>query len=495
MKKYLLIISTLTLLSASNSCSERDLELFPPTLDEITGIDTSVKLQQMLNGAYLTMSSTSIYGTKAMVFGDIMGDKMFVNSNPSFLNTHNFNYNSAQQEEFGGFYSGLYSAIANCNLVINNTVVANDDNVVRMKAEAKIVRALAYYTLVNYYSPSPTSGINQKYGVPLVLENYDVNMQPGRATVAQVYDQIISDLKDGILHAEDMSKLTLGPTAAKLLLSRVYLTRRASGDAQLALQLATEVRDLGMNTPGTFATGGVGPIAATDYNTYYTAMDDGLSEEQPETVWELHLDKDTNRANGIGANISLPGYYYRLDPKKAFLFNQTFYGSFAATDVRRGPSATVATSMLTQVGAPPITVDTPRGYWTSKYPQVSNEGRYYRNIKILRFSEAYLNRIEALHLTGQDAQALTELNAFAASRSGSPYVGTDMLADILAERSKEFYGEGQRFLDLKRYNLPINRPSNCTVCSLPANDKLFVFPVTIEAMNNNPNLTQYPGYN
>src|SRR5690606_30679730 len=163
-------------------------------------------------------------------------------------------------------------------------------------------------------------------------------MQPGRATVAQVYDQIISVLKDGILHAEDMSKLTLGPTAAKLLLPRGYLTRRASGDAQLALQYATEGRALAMITPGTFATSGAGPIAATDYHTYYTAMDDGLSEEQPETVWELHLDKDTNRANGIGANISLPGYYYRLDPKKAFLFNQTFYGSFAATDVRRGPS-------------------------------------------------------------------------------------------------------------------------------------------------------------
>lgn len=493
MKKYLLIISTLALLVSGNSCSERDLELFPPTLDEITNINTGAKLQQMLNGAYLTMSSTSIFGTKAMVFGDIMGDKMFVNSNPSFLNTHNFNFNSSQQDEFSGFYSGLYSAIANCNLVINNTVVPNDENVIRMKGEARIVRALAYFTLVNYYSPSPTSGVNQEYGVPLVLENYDVNMQPGRATVAQVYEQIIADLKDGILHGEDMSKLTLGKTAAKLLLSKVYLTRRAPGDAQLALQLATEVRDLGMTDPATFRTGTV--ITAAEYNTYYTAMDDQLSEEHPETVWELDLNSNTNRVNGIGANVSLPGYYYRLDPKRAFLFNQTFYGSFAATDVRRGPSATVATSLLTQVGAPALSTDTPRGYWTNKYPQISAEGRYFRNIKILRFSEAYLNRIEALHLSGQNAQALIELNQFAASRNGSPYTGANLLADILAERSKEFYGEGQRFLDLKRYNLPLNRPSNCTVCSVPANDKLFVFPVALEARNNNPNLTQYPGYN
>lgn len=231
-------------------------------------------------------------------------------------------------------------------------------------------------------------------------------------------------------------KTTLGVNAAKLLLSKVYLTRRAAGDAQLALQLSTEVRDFAAIEGGAF--GSENPVLATTYNQYFASLNDGVSEYQPETVWELDLTSDTNRVNGIGANISLPGYYYRLDPKKAFLFNETFYSSFAANDVRKGPSATSSTAMLTQVGAPAITVDSPRGYWTNKYPQISSEGRYYRNIKILRFSEAYLNRIEALSLTGQTGQALIELNQFAASRNGSTYTGANLLADILAERSKEF---------------------------------------------------------
>lgn len=494
MKKYILIISTLALLIAGNSCSERDLDLFPPSLDEIENINTEAKLQQILNGGYLSISSTSVYGVRTMVLGDIMGDKMFTNQNPSFLNSYNFNFNSTQQSDFSAMYDGLYSVIANCNLVINNTVVPGSAGLSRIKAEARILRALSYFTLVNYYSASPTSGLNPEYGVPLVTTNYDANLQPARATIAQVYDQIIADLKDGMLNAELYGpKTTLGVNAAKLLLSKVYLTRRAAGDAQLALQLSTEVRDFAASEGGAF--GSENPVLAATYNQYFAAQNDGVSEGQPETVWELDLTSDTNRVNGIGANISLPGYYYRLDPKKAFLFNETFYTSFAVGDVRKGPSATVSSSLLTQVGAPAITVDSPRGYWTNKYPQISSEGRYYRNIKILRFSEAYLNRIEALSLTGQTAQALIELNEFALSRSGSTYTGANLLADILAERSKEFYGEGQRFLDLKRYNLPLTRPSNCSVCDLAATDKLFVLPVSQGALNSNENLKQYPGYN
>src|SRR5690606_24834472 len=131
-----------------------------------------------------------------------------------------------------------------------------------------------------------------------------------------------------------------------------------------------------------------------------------------------------------------------------------------------------------------------------KYPRLTSEGNYVRDVKILRYSEAYLNRIEGLYLAGQNAQALTELNAFAASRNGSLYTGADLLNDILTERAKELYGEGHRFFDLKRHNLPVVIPSNCTInCTIPAGDKLFVFPNPQGALDSNANLKQYPGYN
>ena len=323
------------------------MDLFPPDKDELTAIDSEAKLQMLLNGAYISVASSNVYGTDVMLFGDLLGDKLFVsNTNPSYLNTFNYNYNSTQSDF--GFYGTLYDVIMNCNLVLNNTKVANSANVNRIKGEARIIRALSYFTLVSYYSPTPTSGVNQEYGVPLVLNNYDVNIKPARATVAQVYDQIIADLKEGVnlAGAAPSKKVILSKSAAKLLLSRVYLTRRAPGDAALALQYATEIVT---NSPTNFAkiqantlTKPYNPNSASLYEQYFLGSNENQvtgselylgvqqsfvlpgAENHPETIWELDMNIDTNRATGIGSNVSLPGYFHRTDSKKCMLFNQTF---------------------------------------------------------------------------------------------------------------------------------------------------------------------------
>ena len=110
-------------------------------------------------------------------------------------------------------------------------------------------------------------------------------------------------------------------------------------------------------------------------------------------------------------------------------------------------------------------------------------------------SEAKLNRIEALYYLGQTGTALTELNEFAASRGGNQYTGADLKNDILTERRKEFFAEGQRFYDLKRNNLGYVKSTNCSgsVCEVPANSKYFVFPMPeITEMLLNPLMTQHP---
>lgn len=526
MKKFLIIISALMVFSASNSCSERELELFPPSLDDLQDINTEEKLQLFLNAGYLTMSSVGAYGADAMALGDVLSDNLYVTNAKAYVITSNMNY-SALNNDTGGIYGRMYDAIMNCNLVINNTQVPNSEEVTRMKAEAKIVRAFAYMTLVNYFSPAPTSGVNQEFGVPIVLGDYDSSIQPARSTVAEVYTQIIADLTQGLANADELgampdSKVFMTKTAAKLLLSRVYLTRRAAGDAQLALQYSSEI--VNNSNSENFA-----PIAKQDYVTYWSGLSEETSENQRETIWELDLNVSSNLVNGIGANLALPTLYNRVSTdRRALLFTKNFYDSFPHTDlpsippppnnptapptpqslspdVRRGDTKTVATSIpgvpngtlpagLFSTLTLPLT-DNPVGVWTNKYPRLTSSGNFMRNIKILRFAEAQLNRIEALHLTGQSGQALIELNAFATSRGGSLYTGTNMLNDILTEKAKEFYGEGQRFMDLKRHNLPLVKNSNCVMnCNVPANDKLFVMPISQSALNYNPNLKQYPGY-
>ena len=518
MKKYILIVSSLLCLAFSNSCSESDLGLESQSTDNVDEPLTEEKMQMLLKGAYFNMSSTGAYGTDIMIGGDLLGDNLFVsNTNPSYLLTNNKTYSPNQGDL--SFYGLMYTVIMACNMASNSTVPSNA-NVERIKAEAKILRGYAYFTLVNYYSPAPTSGINQEYGVPIVLGNYDSLVQPARATVAQVYEQIISDLTAGANGADDIpkSKVILTKTAAKLLLSKVYLTRRAAGDAALALQYSNEVIN---NSPSVYGRLDAKAKSNQDqtipfnastnpykYYTYFAGNIDTTSENQPETIWELDMNDNANVITGVGSNVALPLYYNRAGDKKCLLFTKAFYDSFgipptAATaandDVRRG-SPTLGL-LLTNTAGPGT--DNPRGCWTSKYPLTSYENpqataqtSYNRNIKVLRFSDAILNRIEALNLLGQKSLALTELNDFALTRQGKTYTGANLLNDILTERAKEFYGEGQRFLDLKRYNMPIVKVTNCkSNCNVAANDKLFVLPIDQSSINANPNLKQYPGYN
>jgi len=479
MKKYLKIITVAVLALSANSCSDSELVLLPPDTEIMEEtLNTESQLQSFLNSAYFSVSSVNAYGTDILIFGDVLSDHLYISPvHPLYTNTYNMNYDSNSNEL--GFYGSMYSAINKCNMIINNTNVAGSANVARMKGEAKIIRAFSYFTLVNFYSPTPSSGINQEYGVPLVLGDYDVSIQPARASVAEVYDQIISDLKAGANEAADVpqDKVTLSKTAAKLLLSRVYLTRRAAGDAQLALQYATEVIN---NSPSVFA-----PITAGAYKDYFSATDIDLVENKPETVWELDMTTQNNGVTGVGANKAIFSYYDgSLAATRSLLFTKDFYESISNSDARKGLFLTTN-----------VPVDQPMGAWTTKFKRLFSGGNFTRNNKILRFSEAYLNRIEALYLTGQNVQALQELNAFAASRNGAQYTGTDLLKDILTERDKEFFAEGYRFFDLKRYGLPLIKNAHCTMnCNVPGNDKLFVMPMSQSYLNQNPNLTQYPGY-
>ncbi|SHK29155.1 RagB/SusD family nutrient uptake outer membrane protein [Epilithonimonas mollis] len=485
MKKYIKTITAAALLIVSaNSCSDKELELLPPDQDLLElSLNNEEQLQQFLNRAYFSMSSASAFGTDILVYGDLLSDHINVvtPAPTSFTNLYTLTY-SGLSSDFG-FYRTLYDAIAKCNLIINNTKVEDSENVSRIKAEAKIIRGFAYFTLVNFFSPTPTSGVNQEYGVPLLLENYDATLQKPRASIAEVYNQIISDLTDGANNAGEGStenKVTLTRTAAKLLLSRVYLTRRANGDAQLALQYASDVVE---NSPsGIFAP--VNSSTQANYVNYFTSSNDDISENQPETIWELDMTSLTSTVNGIGANKAISGYYDRVDSRKCLMFTRSFYDALnSTTDVRKGLFSTASGG------------NTPSGVWTTKFPRLSSGGNYTRNNKILRFAEAELNQIEAYYLTGQTQIALTKLNSFAQKRKGTQYTGSNLLDDILKEREKEFFAEGYRFFDLKRYSLPLVKNANCTInCNVPANDKLFVMPMNQDALNYNLNLKQYPGY-
>jgi hypothetical protein len=469
----------------SGSCSE-DRLIEMPVYDDVieNAITNETDMKSVLNGIYNEYSSASAFGANILIFGDLISDNVFITNRQTdvaFRNTGSLNW-SQEINDFSMIRS-IYGGIVLANTVINDTHLAQSTNVDNMKGEAMIARAVGYYFAVGFYSPSPALGINQEYGVPLNLGNYDSHIVPPRASVSEVYNQIIKDLTEGIsLMTNEIpeDKGYLSPTAAKLLLSRVYLTRGAAGDYQKALNYADEV----INSSSSIGNGNVFnfvPNNATDYVNYFSSKT--ASDNQPETVWEIDMGPQPSENPGVNSAIST--FYASDGSKKRFLFTQEFYNLFSTNDIRKG--------LFTSVGVP--TEDNPKGLWTRKYTKLMSDGNFTQNVKIFRMSEAYLNKIEALYKLGS-ANTLTELNDFAVNKRKGTAYSSATLENILTERRKEFFAEGQRYFDLKRNNLGFTKNTNCysVVCDVPADSKLFVIPISNTEMLINPNIKQYPGW-
>ncbi|WP_312321561.1 RagB/SusD family nutrient uptake outer membrane protein [Soonwooa sp.] len=473
------IASAFCLLLATSCSQDRLIEspAYETTID--TAIENEADMKALLNGIYNEYQSSSTFGADLLIFGDLISDNVFI-TNQSTDSRYRLTaaYNWSQDINEFSITRGLYRSIVLANIIINNTKLANTEEVNNMKGEAMIARAVSYYYLASFYSPTPAQGVNQEYGVVLNLENYDATTKLGRSTVMQVYDQIEKDLQGGIALMNNLSPINKGylsPTAAKLLLSRVYLTRGKQGDAQKALDYANEV----INSAGS---NGFDFVKKDDYQKYFTSNDPLISENQPETIWEINMGALAGENPGV--NDALAAYYSNTGTKKRLLFRNEFYQNFKSTDVRRG--------LFNPNGTPQE--DTPKGVWTNKYVRTMKDGNFTQNPKIFRMSEAFLNKMEALVKLNREADALVELNAFSAKRGGNAYT-SGSLENVLNERKKEFFGEGQRFFDLKRNNLGFANTTNCSgICEIPAGSKLFVFPISQTEMNVNPNMKQYPGY-
>lgn len=498
MKFIKLFIAATFAATLFSGCSEERLEEKP--IDQFPleeAITKESDMRNVLNGVYDQYSTSQGFGADVLVFGDLISDNVFItssNTDISYRNTGFLNW-SPDISDFA-MLDEMYDGIILANLVINNTTLEETANVINLKGEARIARAVGYFYAVSFYSPNPTSGINQEYGVPLNLGTYDPRNTLPRATVAEVYNQIITDLTTAISTMTidtPGNKGYLSKTAAKLLLSRVYLTRGGAGDYQKCVDLADEIiASANSNAPFNFV--GVDPtqtqtVNSNNYYNYFVSPDKALSADQKETVWEINMDQNPSENPGI--NSALSTFYANNGSKRRFLFTESFYNSYPTTDFRK--------RLFNTAGTPSEGAGVPKGVWTRKYVVGVTVGGqsapHTQNVKVMRLSEAYLNRIEALFKLGRLPEALTQLNAFATSRRGSTYTSAT-LTNILNERRKEFFGEGQRFFDLKRNNLGFAKTSNCysIVCSVDANSKLFVIPMPLREMNVNPKMQQYPDW-
>lgn len=455
--KILLVAMVLTTFS---SCKKSFLELNPPgNLTPEQALKTEADLAVALRGAYAGLRATAMYGRSLMVIGDMMAD----NTYQSVLNTNrytlfnNYTYNLTDGD-VSGLWSNAYAIILRTNNIINANVSGATVN--QIKGEARAIRALCYFNLVRYFA-RPFTDNPAGLGVPIVTV-YNADLKPGRNTVAEVYAQIHADLNSAYnLMTTYSNSSQFSKFAARALQARVFLTQNDKANARTA---ALDVIN----------NGGFTLITAANHGAYWA--NSVIRTDRVETIFEVSADAVANNAfDALSYIYSQAGNYGDM------LCADDLYASFEAADVRRALYATGVRGGLPSV-------------FVNKYPNFTGD---HTDTKVLRLSEMYLIVAEA---TTNETEALTYVNAITAQRGATAITstGTALFNDIMAERRKELAFEGERYMDMQRFKLDINRGANYPAAAraVPYANFRRIFPIPQTEIDVNPTIKaqQNPGW-
>ena len=362
--------------------------------------------------------------------------------------------------------NNVINAIPNINIEAERFATQKDlDNI---KAEAMFMRAFCYHNLVTTYG-QPYTYQPESLGVPVVTVTE--NGTPARNTVAEVYTQIVADLTEAdTLMADNYVRAGVSdPVAAaskpaiQALLSRVYLYM---GEWQKAADYATKVINSGkFNLAG-----------AADYKTMFSAA---IAPRGGEYIFEVYGDK-------------LNGYWD--ESGWTHLSYITNFGDNGSADI----CATMDLINLYEDGDVRLAMYQEHNgeYYCGKYTGKEGVQPRTTNVPIIRVSEMYLNRAEAIingaKVAGVTAQS--DLAALAAKRGCSVAAATPQ--GVFEERRRELAFEGHIHYDYARCKKSMTRTDfddlkNKDV-AFPSH--MWALPIPKREMEANPNMVQNPGY-
>jgi tetratricopeptide (TPR) repeat protein len=337
-------------------------------------------------------------------------------------------------------WSFPYTVVFYANIVLEGTAKYGDGSAAwrNVQGQAAFFRAYAYYALAQEfckaYDPR-TAGTD----AGLVLRaSSDLNAKSVRSTVAQTYQQLLSDLTlaAAALPVTVAAKTRPGKAAAFAMLARTFLV---TGDYTKAYTYADSCLRLN------------GKLM--DYNQLTAGSTVAFKRFNDEVIFHTVLS-------------SAP---VLLAPR--YLIDTVLYASYDANDLRKGLYFKKAAT---------------KSYYNFN-------GSYDGTTALFNgpaVDELYLIRAEAAARTGKVTTALTDLNLLRKNRYSAatfvPLASSDtseVLGWVLSERRKELVLRGQRWSDLRRlnkeevYKKTLVKIVNGQRYGLPPDDGRYVWPI------------------
>jgi hypothetical protein len=477
MKKYFYLLA----LSATMfSCKKSELNLEPfNQIATSSAFNTQPDVTLAINGMYNGLRTNNYVNGTWNIIADVLSDNVIVSSlgRQSLVPFHEWRYNGDNTLAF--FQTG-YIMTRRANAILENIdnfpAGTFKDNA---KGEALALRAMVYLDMVRIYSKTFENATNTDSTLSYVTTS-DANILPSKEPVRGFYTKIIADLTTALPLINASNGVgRLNKAAVNGLLSRAYLY---TGDFANCITAST-------------AALGATPVlpSIADFPRIWT-------DETNNGVLFKVLNTTLDNVNAQGVNyFQIVGGFVRSEYVVEYSFRQLF----TPTDVRT--NTYIQTSPFNGVNQNHIV----------KYRSKVSGGvagvAGVVDAKLLRTAEVLLNRAEAYQRSNPSntAAALADLNLLKRNRyTGFVDIvglsGTALLDEILAERRLELAFESDRFLDLKRRNLPVTRNRNFgdradgtgvkyLFFDLANNDYRMLLPYPSSEINFNTNFKQNPG--
>lgn len=491
MKQYI-YSSLLIALLAFSSCKKEFLDTYPTTsVAAASALASTQNAIAALNGIHRVMytqyDAQGQSGEGACnLFRDYLGEDIvfpLANGSTGHLTWVQWqNHRNVNASDMRFVYRFYYRLISNANILINGIdgVQGSATDKRMIKGQALVYRAWSHFQLVQLWGERYKAGSNNtQLGVPLLLTN-SLEGQP-RETVENVYAQINKDLDEAITL---LAGYTRTGTAAK---------------SNLDINVARGIKARVALVQENFEVAATNAIAA---RTGYTLMSNadylrGFNDiSNAEWIWGSRQISDHNTfffSYFAYISCNFNSTVLRTQPRA---INANLYNALPATDIRK--------SVFDLTGATvPVPPGGARVPFQNKKFLASSDALSIGDVPYMRAAEMFLIEAEARARQGQTAAAQTAL--FTLMRNRNPqYVqstntGQALLNEIYLNRRAELWGEGHRFTDLKRLNLPMSRvdiPNHLDalilVRTIPAGDVQWQFLFPQDEINQNKLIVQNP---
>jgi hypothetical protein len=474
--KHILTGSLLLSVVFITGCRKNILDTTPETsISQQVAYSTPEKILAQVNNLYSKLENGSFYGGRQILFNEQRGDEFSQNDPNSSVGASIWGQNALSNDNLvNSVWSVGYSAINAANILISRLAdadIISDDLKKQYTAEAKFVRAFSYHVLLQTFAQPYLKDNGASAGLPLRLqaETSEGNNDLARSTVAQVYDQIISDLDDAEADlpigqgSDALNSSRAHKATAVALKTRVYLTK---GDYSKVVEEAKKL--VPDNAPFAYTAGSVthaleAEPAAVFEGTYVGA----------ESIFSLPF----NSVDAPGVQSSLAASYLgavvlALNPNG--IASDPVFGE-TSTDLRKG---LVQTKNGQQVLA--------------KFSKTAVP--YTDYIPVIRYAEVLLNYAEAAAGLNDLPRAAALLQAVR-NRSDESFVfpaaiteNRDALVNaVLTERRIELLGEGFRTPDLQRrlQTLPAKSGAAGSAPAVAPSAPNYIWPIPSDEISTN----------